>query len=70
MALDLQRDSCPCGGDYEPRLVEVRMTVDGESRVLTDVPQRACPDCGSRVYPPAMLERIELLMRSGSPGAS
>jgi YgiT-type zinc finger domain-containing protein len=55
--------ACPCGGVYEPRMVEVRMTIEDEVVVLTDVPQGACPDCGSRVYKAGMLEGIEALMR-------
>jgi YgiT-type zinc finger domain-containing protein len=54
---------CPCGGAYEHRYVEVRMTVGGKVVVLTDVPQGACPNCGSRVYKPEVLERIEFLMK-------
>jgi YgiT-type zinc finger domain-containing protein len=53
---------CPCGGTYEERMVEVRMTVGGEAIVLTDVPQGACPTCGSRVYKASTLEGIERLM--------
>ena len=53
---------CPCGGVYEQRMVEVRMTVRGEEVILTDVPQGACPLCGSRVYKAGMLEGIEALM--------
>jgi hypothetical protein len=44
-------------------MVEVRMTVEDEVVVLTDVPQGACPECGSRVYKARMLEVIEALMR-------
>ena len=54
---------CPCGGQYEQRFVEVRMTVNGKVVVLTDVPQGACPNCGSRVYKAEVLERIETLMK-------
>ncbi|MBX7100707.1 MAG: YgiT-type zinc finger protein [Myxococcaceae bacterium] len=54
---------CPCGGQYEHRAVEVRMTVQGKVVVLTDVPQGACPQCGSRVYKAEVLERIESLMK-------
>jgi hypothetical protein len=39
------------------------MTVGGERIVLTDVPQGACPLCGSRVYKAGVLEGIEALMR-------
>ena len=56
---------CPCGGEYESRVVEVRMTVQGEYIVLTNVPQGACPNCGSRVYKTDVLERIESLMKKG-----
>jgi YgiT-type zinc finger domain-containing protein len=54
---------CPCSGVYENRLVEVRMTVGGKVVVLTNVPQGACPLCGSRVYKTEVLERIESLMK-------
>ncbi len=54
---------CPCGGVYDNRAVEVRMTVNQKTLVLTDVPQGACPQCGSRVYKPEVLERIESLMK-------
>lgn len=59
-----QRDygRCPCAGQYENRFVEVRLTVAGKTVVLTDVPQGACPNCGSRVYKAEVLERIETLM--------
>lgn len=54
---------CPCGGSlYEKRFVEVRMTVAGQAIVLADVPQGACPSCGSRVYKAVFLEGIEALM--------
>jgi YgiT-type zinc finger domain-containing protein len=55
---------CPCGGAYEQRFVEVRMTVASKIVVLTDVPQGACPSCGSRVYKAETLERIESLMKA------
>lgn len=54
---------CPCSGMIEARSVEVRLTVKGKVVVLTDVPQGACPLCGSRVYKSEVLERIELLMK-------
>ena len=40
------------------------MTVSGKIVVLTDVPQGSCPTCGSRVYKPEVLERIESLMKT------
>ncbi|MCA2976942.1 MAG: YgiT-type zinc finger protein [Myxococcaceae bacterium] len=54
---------CPCGGAYDNRSVEVRLTVGGKVVVLTDVPQGACPNCGSRVYKAEVRERIETLMK-------
>jgi YgiT-type zinc finger domain-containing protein len=61
---------CTCGGHFERRAVEVRMTVAGEVVVLPDVPQGACPVCGARVYKRDVLERIEQLMRSGGSPSS
>ncbi len=55
---------CPCSGAYENRFVEVRLTVHGKVVVLTEVPQGACPSCGSRVYKGEVLERIESLMKA------
>lgn len=55
---------CPCRGSYANRYVEVRLTVGGKVVVLTDVPQGACPNCGSRVYKAEVLERIESLTKS------
>jgi YgiT-type zinc finger domain-containing protein len=57
---------CPCGGVYEEKLVEIRLTVDGEEVVMTDVPQGACPVCESRVYKAHTLEEIEAAMRGRS----
>ena len=54
---------CPCSGYYQRRHVEVRMNVNGKVVVLTNVPQGACPSCGSRVYKAEVLERIEALMK-------
>jgi hypothetical protein len=39
------------------------MTVRGERVVLSDLPQGACPVCGSRVYKAVTLEGIEAVMR-------
>jgi hypothetical protein len=61
---------CPCGGVYEPRTVEVRLTALEEPVVLSDVPQGACPNCGSRVYKAGMLRMIEAQMRLATRGAS
>lgn len=54
---------CPCGGRYDNRFVEVRLTVNAKVVVLTQVPQGGCSHCGSRVYKGEVLERIELLMK-------
>jgi YgiT-type zinc finger domain-containing protein len=54
---------CPCSGFYQRRSVEVRMNVNSKVIVLTNVPQGACPACGSRVYKAEVLERIEALMK-------
>lgn len=59
--LSTEYGRCPCTGEYENRAVEVRMTVGSEVVVLNDVPQGACPLCGSRVYKAEVLERIEAL---------
>jgi hypothetical protein len=40
------------------------MTVDGSRVTLSDVPQGACPNCGSRVYKAETLARIEGVMRN------
>jgi hypothetical protein len=39
------------------------MTVGGDTIVIPDVPQGACPVCGSRVYKARVLEEIEATMR-------
>ena len=54
---------CPCLGKYEHRRVEVRMKVKDEPIVLDDIPQGACPLCGSRVYKTDYLEYIESVMK-------
>jgi hypothetical protein len=67
MATDttLNYGTCPCGGQYQNRLVEVRVTVGGKVTALADVPQGACPLRGSRVYKVEILGRIESLMKGG-----
>jgi YgiT-type zinc finger domain-containing protein len=57
---------CPCGGTYERKLVEVRMTVNGQAILVEDVAQGYCPTCGSRVYKAVVIEELEALM-SGQP---
>jgi YgiT-type zinc finger domain-containing protein len=54
---------CPCGGVYERRTVEIKMTVNGQPVVLRDVLQGACPNCGSRIYKAGQLQRIEETMK-------
>ena len=39
------------------------MTVNDEQVVLDDVPQGACPQCGSRVYKLTVLDELEALFR-------
>jgi hypothetical protein len=39
------------------------MNVKAKTVVLTNVPQGACPQCGSRVYKAEVLERLESLMK-------
>jgi YgiT-type zinc finger domain-containing protein len=53
---------CPCSGFYEERRVEVTSRVAGQVVVVRDVPQGACPTCGSRVYKAAILDAIEGLV--------
>jgi YgiT-type zinc finger domain-containing protein len=60
----LQWGRCPCGGQYENRLVEIKLTVEGKKLVLRDIPQGACPSCGSRVYKAETLARIEGVMKN------
>jgi YgiT-type zinc finger domain-containing protein len=62
VSLPIQYGKCPCTGRYENRAVEIRMTVGGKSVVLKNIPQGACPLCGSRVYKTEVLERVEALM--------
>jgi len=61
--MPLEFGTCPCGGRYEQRAVEVRLTAAGRNVLLTDVPQGVCPMCGSRVYKRDDLQRIEALMK-------
>jgi hypothetical protein len=67
---------CPCGGVYEERSVEIRMTAADGPRVFEAVPQGACPVCGSRVYKALLLDVIEhvmhdcVLSRDGARAAS
>ncbi len=60
---------CPCGGTYEARTVEVRMTVAGSPLTFADVPQGFCPVCSSRVYKADMLARLESAMHGRNPGS-
>ena len=58
----LEWGGCPCGGRYDPRLVEVKMTVSNSPRVLEQVSQGHCPNCGGRVYKAETLGRVEETM--------
>lgn len=53
--------TCPCGGRYEARAVEVRLPVGGEQVVHRNVEQGLCPNCGSRVYEAGVIEELETL---------
>ncbi len=59
---------CPCSGAFTSRTVEVRIAVGGRTVHMEDVPQGACPDCGTRVYRPDVLERLESLMHAHTLG--
>jgi len=51
--------TCPFGGKYESRMVEVTIKgVGDEPVVLKNVPQGVCQVCGSRVYKVQVLELI------------
>lgn len=55
--------TCPCGGNYEERSVQIRMTVGDKPIVFYDASQGACSLCGSRVYKADLLEYIEATMK-------
>lgn len=59
---------CPCGGQYEQKIVEIRLTPRDASApvVMRDVPQLACPVCGSRVYRAADLVIVEAIHKSSA----
>ena len=61
---EVEYGKCPCGGHFENRQVEVRMTIFGRAVVLPGVPQGVCRKCGSRVYKAQILECIESLMKN------
>jgi YgiT-type zinc finger domain-containing protein len=58
---------CPCSGVYDRRTVEVRLNVNGKVKIISGIPQGSCPMCGSRVYKPEDLERIEAIMKGKFP---
>jgi len=62
-----QYGACGCGDTFEAHLVEVRLTVEDQAIVLRDVPQGACPTCGSRVYKAEILELIEAIFHGDLP---
>jgi hypothetical protein len=64
---EYEHGPCPCGGVFEPRLVEVRLSVGNEPVVLSNVPQGGCATCGSRVYKREILEVIETIFRGELP---
>ena len=58
---------CGCGSYFEHRWVEVSTVVAEERVVLTDVPQGACPSCGSRVFKAEILEMIDAIVAGQLP---
>jgi YgiT-type zinc finger domain-containing protein len=66
---DVEYGTCPCGGHYESREVEVRITTGHGLIVLPGVPQGSCRRCSSRVYKTWVLEIVESVMREGQVGA-
>jgi hypothetical protein len=63
---EVEYGKCPCGGHFENRRVEVRMTVFGQVIMLSGVPQGVCPKCSAHVYKAQVLEYVESLMSEGS----
>ncbi len=61
--MGLEYGQCPCGGTYQKRTVQVNMAVDTKPVQLDDVPQGACPQCGSRIYKALLLDCIESVMK-------
>ena len=59
---EVEYGKCPCGGHFENRWVEIRMTAFGRAILLAGVPQGVCSTCSSRVYKAQVLECIESLM--------
>lgn len=60
-SVDVQYGTCPCGGRFDSREVDIHIArPGGESPlVLAGVPQGVCPKCGSRVYKVHVLQYIE-----------
>lgn len=67
---DEARGRCPCGGTYEARRVDVNLKLSAGPVLLHDVPQRACPLCGARVYGARTLLTIETVFWSASQPAT
>ena len=58
----MEHGRCPCGGIYDTRSVDVTVrTADDEPIELSNLPQGACPRCGSRVYRAQILDLLETL---------
>ena len=56
--------TCPFGGKYESRMVEITIKgVGDEPVVLKNVPRGVCPVCGFYVHKVQVLERIEATYR-------
>ncbi len=67
-SLTLDYGKCRCAGQLESRSVEIRMTLEHGLVALTNVPQGACPVCGSRVYKAWVLQCIEGVYQGANPG--
>ena len=58
-ASSLNDGKCVCQGDFKVTLVEVRVNQFG--KVLKEVPQGICTNCGLEAYKADILELIESL---------
>jgi YgiT-type zinc finger domain-containing protein len=67
---NIEYGRCPCGGIFDGRTVEIRLSKPDRAIVVENVPQGACPQCGSRVYKTEVLECIESIVGSNSSSGS
>jgi hypothetical protein len=57
--------ACPCSGTFEARRVDVKIKQRIGVIAMYGVRQGECPSCGSRVYHPATLRRLEAAFVEG-----